>query len=630
MPAHQIAPRAPLQVAERPQGLLAARAAPRGAGRAARRAAQALRTDLRQRSRVLVAQPRIEPTPFHRACVQAVRVEPAQRTATAEARAALLTHRERAALTVATPVSSTGGDGLDEVRALLLERSMRALAANEDGLGITGDVDELLRGLLAAAQRAFERRFARSTVQLDKSYWRFWSEWCAMLGTPALRSNQAANSGATPQLHEREVAIALGAFMAWVSENPQYKVESMLARLRGVARRHKSLGLKFVSLSMVVMAAEGLVQEHIDAHGADSLLPRSKEPLTVVEIEAMLDLPEGTTIVFAGGSVAVGDNLEWQGVRVWISLYCVGGFRKEAVAIGRGEVFGFRKLSLANLTYVAEGVVYRAPPPHQLRDMRRVGTAVYITPSPCKNDTTGKKYGNSPIPSPWHPTRKICFAREIIEYELMRGVAAEQRRAAPLVLGPNGASWTKAALDTFFKALILNVASKERAAMLSVHSFRVWLACALLAAKATPEQIMLLLRWSSAEARRLYAREGMQAQATLLAAACNVSLDTVRSHTLLRAAACDACDANAAAKLAAMQRASKEAAEAVDVAQTLLQRAVDHRGDLPAAADLPCSIDDDEVHARVHASLGELHRAAVRADETLRLGDADVDSDEDE
>ena len=43
----------------------------------------------------------------------------------------------------------------------------------------------------------------------------------------------------------------------------------------------------------------------------------------------------------------------------------------------------------------------------------------------------------------------------------------------------------------------------KRAAQLSVHSFRVWLACALLAAGATPEQIMLLLRWSSEAARKL-------------------------------------------------------------------------------------------------------------------------------
>ena len=31
------------------------------------------------------------------------------------------------------------------------------------------------------------------------------------------------------------------------------------------------------------------------------------------------------------------DNIEWQGVRVWITLFCVGGFHKEAVALGPDE-----------------------------------------------------------------------------------------------------------------------------------------------------------------------------------------------------------------------------------------------------------------------------------------------------
>ena len=53
---------------------------------------------------------------------------------------------------------------------------MRALTLNEDGLGVTSKVDDLLRDLLGAAQRAFERRFARSTARLDKSYWRFWTQ----------------------------------------------------------------------------------------------------------------------------------------------------------------------------------------------------------------------------------------------------------------------------------------------------------------------------------------------------------------------------------------------------------------------------------------------------------------------
>ena len=236
--------------------------------------------------------------------------------------------------------------------------------------------------------------------------------------------------------------------MSWVSLNPQYKISSMLQRLRGVARRHKSVGLTFVSLSMVVMASEGLIQEHIDAHGPDSLLPKSKEPLEYAEISAMLQLPDGTIVGSGADAITVGDNLEWQGVRVWIALFCTGGFRKEAVALGPGERVGPRKLTLHNVTYRRDGVIYRAPTLALLLLLMQLGTLAYITPPPCKNDPKGDKFGNSPIPSAWHPTRRICFAREILRYELMRRVAAGERRASPMVLSPGGSSCGRSLAST--------------------------------------------------------------------------------------------------------------------------------------------------------------------------------------
>jgi hypothetical protein len=159
---------------------------------------------------------------------------------------------------------------------------------------------------------------------------------------------------------------------------------------------------------------------------------------------------------------------------------------------------------------------------------------LHITPPPCKNDRTGTKYGNSPVPAAYHPTRPINFMREVVKYELMRKVAPDRRRQAPLVLGPDGSSWTKKDLDAFFKALLAMVVEPRRARRLSVHSFRVWLAGALLAAGASPEQIMLLLRWSSDAARQLYARLGDQSQVQLIDAAADATVDSIRSHTLMR------------------------------------------------------------------------------------------------
>ena len=166
-----------------------------------------------------------------------------------------------------------------------------------------------------------------------------------------------------------------------------------------------------------------------------------------------------------------------------------------------------------------------------------------------------------------------------------------------------------------------------------MHSFRIWLACALLAAGATPEQIMLLLRWSSEAARKLYAMMGQLSQAALLGRACEVKVDAVRAHTLLVAATTGATgltdETTTSAAGSEVSAAQREAAAAVAEAKELLQRAAEWHGDLPAASALPCPIDDDEAHARVQDALEELRRSAAKADEALKLGDADGDSDED-
>lgn len=255
-----------------------------------------------------------------------------------------------AALIRATTVAD---ESMREIYNMLVERAVTHARVNEDGLSITGEVDDLLGGFLVAAQRASDRRFAAGTRRWDSSYWRKWKEWCSRIGTPPLRTNAAVNSGVVAHLHEREVFIALGAFMAFVGETHSAKCKRCW-RGSGVRPPSQQVGLIFVSLSTVVMAAEGLIQEHIDAHGADSLLPRSREPFTTEEI---LRLPHGTRV----GPFMVGSNLVWQGVRVMIALYCTMGPRKEAIALDREEIVGPRKLSMWRATWRLRWLLYRAP-----------------------------------------------------------------------------------------------------------------------------------------------------------------------------------------------------------------------------------------------------------------------------
>lgn len=561
--------------------------------------------------------------------VTAELVSGASSSAAALAKAAVGSAATASYLVRATAVARSHTEAAHE---LLVARTLRDARCDDDGLGFKGEEDAFLKGLLEAAYHAMQRRYAVSTTKLDASYWRMWEAWCSRMGTPPLRVNEQANSGLVPALHRREVALSLGYFMTCVAEASlrNLKISSMLARLRGVARRHSAVGLRFVSLSLVVQAAKGLVQEHIDTHGAEALEPRSKEPFTTAEIEAMLDLPVGT-VVAAG--VVVGDNIAWQGVRVFIALYCTAGFRKEAIAIGSGEAFGPRKLSLAQMTYRLAGTLTRAPSLVQLLAIAD-GDMSYTTTVPCKNDPENKKFGATPIPSRYDRHRRINFCREIARYEVMRmqmaGVERWElmaRKLAPLVLSPAGISFSKTGLDALFKALIrcVPLMTEERARQLSVHSFRVWLACALLAAGATPDQILMLVRWSSEAAKALYARLADTTAAALLDASQDAAFTSIRSHTLLQTLPALPTAATATAE----QLAARPAHDKVAECERLLSSVTIGGAATATAAQLHAraSIDDDAVYAAIRQSSDVLEARAAQADASL--GSELVDEDED-
>ena len=92
---------------------------------------------------------------------------------------------------------------------------------------------------------------------------------------------------------------------------------------------------------------------------------------------------------------------------------------------------------------------------------------------------------------------------------------------------------------------------------------------------------MQLLRWSSDEARKLYAQIGAGAQASLLESAVETPIDCIRSHTLVTAGA--AGPSAGAETHAAVQ----EAGEAVEHGAALVEAAHDVRGALPAVEKLP-------------------------------------------
>jgi hypothetical protein len=117
--------------------------------------------------------------------------------------------------------------------------------------------------------------------------------------------------------------------------------------------------------------------------------------------------------------------------------------------------------------------------------------------------------------------------------ELAAGVPPQDRKKVPL-FGPRpGAEWHHGLLDAVFKFLLIFVCglSEEEARGFSVHSFRIYLACALYAAKCPNERIQAILRWKSEEALLIYARLNDGERNEWIQRAQNASVDsTVAAH----------------------------------------------------------------------------------------------------
>jgi hypothetical protein len=71
-----------------------------------------------------------------------------------------------------------------------------ALQADESPLALRPLNWDLVRGLLTSSDVATERRVPKTTKKQDRCYWRKWVTFCDLMGTPAIRDDVAATTGA--------------------------------------------------------------------------------------------------------------------------------------------------------------------------------------------------------------------------------------------------------------------------------------------------------------------------------------------------------------------------------------------------------------------------------------------------
>jgi hypothetical protein len=327
---------------------------------------------------------------------------------------------------------------------------------------------------------------------------------------------------------------------------------------------HKRMGLAFVPLDEVVGIAVAQTRIYLAKIGPHGLAPQRKEPYLNQEIAGMLGREECTV---NGTRVAPG-SLRWRSLRGAVALQAQTGFRGSEVVLGRNRSFDSSSISRASISWRIGGVDVSDPSEEQLRNLRE-GDYCLIIPPPSKCDQFGIAWGNAPIYLAWHAGRPICAARELQALELAWPVHGKAREEAPLFVDDAKRPLTRAWLADAVKQLMLDTgASKERVAALSLHSFRRYLACALLARLVPEAQICALLRWRSTKSLAAYAALNASAYAGLVDDAANASIDSIRTCNMGRVPITTADEVAANLSLGA-RRAAQDAGRTLDEADRM-------------------------------------------------------------
>ena len=402
-----------------------------------------------------------------------------------------------------------------------------------------------LRNMLQLQRRAAPV----NTLKQENSNLKHWRAWCEHNNTDVVRPSVhlAATYGDDAVAAEQMFWAAALPFIlnrmneAWVLQPKGRalppKPASAMAVLRGVRRIHvKRLGIESVSLTAAVQVCDGMLREYAERHGPESLIPHRKEPFTRELIIGLLSIPTGTRL--NNGTVVNWEALEWRMIRALVCFMAQSGARKCVVSLPPGVIWSLMHLSLANVVWriLAWGPDLITAPTAMHFALLAIGDYALWRPGADKADQLSLHWGGDPVYLPYDPDEPICAARELAEAEIARACPADQRRNVPLFTDGRGDPLRHHRLDPLLHAMLATLMPASETHKYSWHSFRSWLACALLALKApdgTPRcsegTIQCMLRWRSPEALRVYARLNPTEYGGLLSSAMLADVSSVRT-----------------------------------------------------------------------------------------------------
>ena len=420
------------------------------------------------------------------------------------------------------PRRGPGGANMVALRAArenLKQHLFDTLRADTSEHAIGAD-DETLRWLCEASQIGESDQAPITTQAQRASNWKHWSAYCEHLKVSPWRPDAAALDATG---HRREAVIWAGA-LSWIFARmkprkgkflppgpPHYgkakppQPLSSLAVLRGARAEHVARGITPPPLTLAAKRAHELMLRYVKEIGHENVVPERVIPMNHQLICAILAIPNDTPCLSKGRAWSW-TTQAGRSVRTLIHVLAQTGFRKADVSLGAGA-WDSTKMSFASLKWLIDGKVVLAPTEAQLMALVPGRDYAILMPGPSKADAFGMRWGNNPIWLPFDPTAAINAAFALMQWELCARVKAEDRRETPLFCGPDGVGTPLrgAALDKLiFLLLCFVLGDAALAKKYSVHSFRSYLASALLAAGCSDGQIQAALRWASAEALLIY------------------------------------------------------------------------------------------------------------------------------
>ena len=359
---------------------------------------------------------------------------------------------------------------------------------------------------------------ATRTIGADRSAWKKWKDFLARSRIRKVwRNDTAANSGADPVGHRREVFLLRAFFVDThrnmkprrTSKHKRARPSSALNVVAGVRRIHARAQITMVSCAHLGMALRGLNSQYIAAEGSNAaLLADRAEPLSNAEAAAM-----------------TADALDGRSLRGWRVDWSSHAGVSFKAALRAGRQAGFRKADIVSLEterqphemakdnlswYLDDGRgvgtyrhVAELPPAHVLVE----NECAVMRPAASKADPTAEHFGNQPIYLPVVRGDVNNAASALAVLERTDVVTGAARKTAPLfVADAAGTPLTCGDVDRMFGALAFAALPAAAARRRSFHSCRVFAASCHKAHDEPDEMIQALVRWRTSASLKIYAR----------------------------------------------------------------------------------------------------------------------------